>query len=60
MWLPLPSGSTPFAPPRSATRDDTIELDPELEWKWVEAAASAWLSKRDVPLDEQPESNNQA
>ncbi|MCO5222667.1 MAG: hypothetical protein M9947_13975 [Thermomicrobiales bacterium] len=27
------------------------ELDPEIEWKWVEAAASAWLSKREGVAD---------
>jgi hypothetical protein len=26
--------------------EDEVEIDSELEWKWVEAAASAWLSKR--------------
>jgi hypothetical protein len=39
-------------PLRSAARvteSDPIDLEPDVEWKWVEAAASAWISNRDTP-----------
>ncbi len=32
-------------------------LDPELEWKWVEAAASAWLSRHEGAPDDRANSN---
>lgn len=32
----------------NAEVEENGALDPELEWKWVEAAASAWLSKHDL------------
>lgn len=35
-------------------------LDPELEWKWVEAAASAWLSRHEVAPDGPADSNGHA
>jgi hypothetical protein len=51
-------------PLRSAARltrqDETIELEPELEWKWVEAAASSWLSKRDVSPNGHADANGHA
>jgi len=52
----IPSPAEPVDPLKSAARvrrvdpsETDAQLDPELEWKWVEAAASAWLSKRDLP-----------
>jgi len=54
-------------PLKSAARVRTTEsgidgaaLDPELEWKWVEAAASAWLSKRDIAPNGHADSNGHA
>lgn len=36
------------------------DIDPELEWKWVEAAASAWIANRDVPPAGNASSNGHA
>lgn len=50
-------------PLRSAARvaePDENELEPELEWKWVEAAASAWLANRDAPSSGRTNANGQA
>jgi hypothetical protein len=49
----VPAPREEVDPLRSAARARSTdvtetELDSELEWKWVEAAASAWLSKRDL------------
>lgn len=35
-------------------------IDPQLEWKWVEAAASAWLSKRDLSANGHHDPHSQA
>jgi hypothetical protein len=40
--------------------DDAELIDAELEWKWVEAAASAWLSKRRPPGDSIQSNGSQA
>lgn len=45
---PAPEGIDPLRSAARVSQGDTIDLEPEVEWKWVEAAASAWLSKRDV------------
>lgn len=57
---PTPERIDPLRSAARVTETDTIELEPELEWKWVEAAASAWLSKRDVEPNGAPSSNGQA
>jgi hypothetical protein len=64
------AGPTEVDPLKSAARvrqaESTAEpptgppLDPELEWKWVEAAASAWLSKRDLSSNGHADSNGHA
>jgi len=54
---PAPERGDPLRSAARVTQDETIELEPELEWKWVEAAASAWLSKRDVPQNGHVDSN---
>lgn len=43
-----------------ATAEPGTTLDPELEWKWVEAAASAWLSKREISPNGHADSNGHA
>ncbi len=43
--------------PAGQTNGAEPELDPELEWKWVEAAASAWLSRHEVTPDGRSDSN---
>lgn len=55
---PLKSAARFQATEPAARSGDT--LDPELEWKWVEAAASAWLSKRDIAPNGQADSNGHA
>lgn len=65
-YVPAPAES--IDPLRSAARahstepsaDTGTELDPELEWKWVEAAASAWLSKREVSPNGHADANGHA
>ncbi|MCC6943217.1 MAG: hypothetical protein IT335_01495 [Thermomicrobiales bacterium] len=37
---------------RAASQDDS-GIDPELEWQWIEAAASAWLTRRESQTAEQ-------
>lgn len=71
----LDEQASEYAPPpaevdplKSAARVGTTDLpagtadalDSELEWKWVEAAASAWLSKRDVSPNGHANSNGHA
>lgn len=63
----VPSPAEAVDPLKSAARVRKIDadqtgtpLDPELEWKWVEAAASAWLSKRDLSPNGNAESNGHA
>jgi len=46
--------------PAGQTTGSEPELDPELEWKWVEAAASAWLSRHEVAPDGRADSNGHA
>jgi hypothetical protein len=61
-YIPAPTDVDPL---KSAARAHATEpvagsgdtLDPELEWKWVEAAASAWLSKRDIVPNGHADSN---
>lgn len=55
---PLKSAAQVRASEPATDAEDT--LDPELEWKWVEAAASAWLSKRDTAPNGQAHSNGHA
>lgn len=50
----------PLRSAAGATATEDTPLDPELEWKWVEAAASAWLSKRDVSPNGHADSNGHA
>lgn len=57
---PAPEGVDPLRSAARMSGDDPIELDSEVEWKWVEAAASAWLSKRDVSPNGTNESNDHA
>ncbi len=45
---PAPEQVDPLRSAAQASEYETIELEPEIEWKWVEAAASAWLTKRDA------------
>jgi hypothetical protein len=45
---PAPEQVDPLRSAARVSQQEPIELEPELEWKWVEAAASAWMSKRDV------------
>jgi hypothetical protein len=64
-YAPPPAGVDPL---KSAARVGSHEpaageeesLDPELEWKWVEAAATAWLSKRDIAPNGHADSNGHA
>jgi hypothetical protein len=64
-YVPAPAEVDPL---KSAARAYATEpvtgsvdpLDPELEWKWVEAAASAWLSKRDIVPNGHADSNGHA
>jgi hypothetical protein len=64
----VPTPAERVDPLRAAARARTTEpsgeaeseLDPELEWKWVEAAASAWLSKRDVSPNGHADTNGHA
>lgn len=57
---PTPQRVDPLRSAARVTQEDATELEPELEWKWVEAAASAWISKRDVSSDnDQGVSNGQ-
>jgi hypothetical protein len=57
---PAPERVDPLRSAARVSQEDTIELEPELEWKWVEAAASAWLSKRDVSPNGHADSNGHA
>jgi hypothetical protein len=57
---PAPEQVDPLRSAARVSQAETIELEPELEWKWVEAAASAWLSKRDVPPNGHVGSNGHA
>lgn len=57
---PVPEQVDPLRSAARVTQDATIELEPELEWKWVEAAASAWLSKRDIAPNDHSNSNGHA
>ena len=43
--------------PPGTAHDGEATLDTELEWKWVEAAASAWLSKREGSGSDLTDSN---
>ena len=54
---PAPGGIDPLRSAARMSENDAIELEPEVEWKWVEAAASAWMSKRDVAPNGNTESN---
>lgn len=42
------------------TANGESTLDPDLEWKWVEAAASAWLSRHDNPSNGHTDTNGHA
>lgn len=55
---PLKSAARVYSTDPAAGAGDT--LDSELEWKWVEAAASAWLSKRDIAPNGHADSNGHA
>jgi len=57
---PAPAQVDPLGSAAHVTESETIELEPELEWKWVEAAASAWISKRDVEPNGNANSNGHA
>lgn len=57
---PAPEQIDPLRYAARMTQGETIELEPELEWKWVEAAASAWLSNRDVTPSETAPPNGKA
>lgn len=57
---PAPERVDPLRSAARVTEPETIELEPELEWKWVEAAASAWISNRDVSSDKHADSNGRA
>ena len=57
---PAPGGIDPLRSAARISENDAIELEPEVEWKWVEAAASAWMSKRDVAPNGSTESNGHA
>lgn len=57
---PQPEPLDPLRSAAEATNSGTSELDPDLEWKWVEAAASAWLSKRDLSSNGHADANGHA
>ena len=57
---PAPEQVDPLRSAARVTQNEPIELEPELEWKWVEAAASAWLSKRDVSPNGHADANGHA
>lgn len=57
---PAPESVDPLRSAARVSQGETIELEPELEWKWVEAAASAWLSKRETRPSEHADSNGHA
>jgi hypothetical protein len=50
----------PLRAAAEAAQPSDAELDSEVEWKWVEAAASAWLSKHDASPNGHVDSNGHA
>jgi hypothetical protein len=64
-YIPAPAEVDPLKSAAQVRTTDPVgsaegALDSELEWKWVEAAASAWLSKRDVAPNGHADSNGHA
>jgi hypothetical protein len=57
---PAPQRVDPLRAAAEAAQPSDVELDPDLEWKWVEAAASAWLSKHDDSPNGRAHSNGHA
>lgn len=57
---PAPERVDPLRSAARVSEEETIELEPELEWKWVEAAASAWISNRDLAPGKHADSNGHA
>ncbi len=57
---PPPERIDPLRSAARVSQENTIELEQEVEWKWVEAAASAWISKRDLSPNGHADSNGHA
>lgn len=57
---PAPEQVDPLRAAARANDPEPIELEPDVEWKWVEAAASAWITKRDSPSRSTSDSNGSA